>query len=266
MCGAAAATEPIHQEAAQVVATEQVAEGVFVLRLFSDRIARAAKPGQFVHARVGVDRDFILRRPLSVHAASGQSIELLFDVKGKGTRALSRLRPHDVLDILGPLGRGFTIPDGAKRVLIVAGGMGVAPLAMLADELASRHVRMYVALGARTKARMLHLIELKRIAHEVVAVTDDGSLGERGCVTDVVPPLLHPARPDMVYACGPEAMLEVVARQVQPYDIPCEVSLERLMACGVGACLSCAVRTTDGVKRACADGPVFDAREVVWRW
>lgn len=249
-----------------MVATEHVADDVFVVRLFSDRVARAAKPGQFVHVRIGSDRDFILRRPFSLHAVSGQSIEILFDAKGKGTRALSRMRQHDVLDVLGPLGRGFTVPPDTKRALLVAGGMGVAPLAMLAEELQARRIRTYVALGARTKARVLHLIELKRIAHEVAVATDDGSLGERGCVTDLVPPLLHSARPDVVYACGPEAMLEVISRQIRPYDIPCEVSLERLMACGVGACLSCAVRTTDGIKRACAEGPVFDAREVVWGW
>lgn len=254
------------QEAAEVVSIQQVADCVFVMRLFADRIARAAKPGQFVHVRCGTDREFILRRPFSLHTVSGQAVEIMFDVRGKGTRALSRMRPHDVVDVLGPLGRGFSIPAGTRKALLVAGGMGVAPLAMLAEELAALHVRATAALGFRTRARALLVMELKRVAHSVVITTEDGSFGQRGRATDAVPQLLVQSQPDIVYACGPEAMLAEVARHLQPYDTPCEMSLERLMACGVGACLSCAVRTKDGIKRACVDGPVFRADEVVWGW
>jgi dihydroorotate dehydrogenase electron transfer subunit len=256
----------MHQQAAQVVATEHVAEDVIRLRLFADKVAQQAKPGQFVHVRIGTDREYILRRPFSVHAVSGQTLDLLFDVKGRATRSLSRARVHDVLDVIGPLGRGFSIPANAKQALLVAGGMGIAPLAMLAEELWRRKIRVYVALGARTKARVIELVELKRLAREVVVTTDDGTMGERARVTDVVGGLIGRAKPDIVYGCGPEVMLAKLAKVVQPYELRCEVSLERLMACGVGACLSCAVRTTEGIERACAEGPVFDASRVVWQW
>lgn len=254
------------EQSSQVMSSEQLADGVFSLRLFADRIAQAARPGQFVHVRCGTDREFILRRPFSIHGVSGQTIDILFDVRGKGTRALARMRQHDVLDVLGPLGRGFTVKPGVKRALLVAGGMGVAPLSLLAEELSSRAARVYIAYGVKTKSRALRLVELKRLAREVSVATDDGTLGERGPITELLPSLVHQVKPDAVYACGPEPMLREVVRITRPYDVPCEVSLEALMACGVGACLSCAVRTTGGIRHVCSDGPVFEAGEVVWEW
>lgn len=254
------------QQAAQVISNHQVADGVFAVRLFADKIAAAAKPGQFIEVRCGSDRDFILRRPFAVHAVSGQAIEILFDVKGKGTRALARSQPHDVFDVIGPLGRGFSLPSDVKRAVLVSGGMGIASLMMLADELGSMHVRIYFALGAKTKSQLLNIVEIKRLAREVVVATDDGSYGERGAITELVPALVHQAKPDIIYGCGPRPMLSQLARVTRPYEVPCEVSLEALMACGVGACLSCAIRTQSGVARVCAEGPVFAAEEVVWEW
>jgi dihydroorotate dehydrogenase electron transfer subunit len=258
--------QAIFQQPAEVVSVVQRAEGIYMIRLFADKIAAAARPGHFVEVRCGTDRDFILRRPFAVHAASGRTIDILFDVKGKATAALAQARVHDVFDTIGPLGRPFTIKGGTSRALLIAGGMGIAPLAFLAGELQSNHVRIYLALGATSKSRLPELMDLKRAAREMAVATDDGSLGERGVVTQVVPPLLHSSKPEMIYAAGPKAMLAEVARMVKPYDIPTEVSMEALMACGVGACLSCVVRTTEGLKRVCADGPVFPAEQVIWQW
>jgi dihydroorotate dehydrogenase electron transfer subunit len=256
----------VFQQTAEVVSVTQRAESIYLMRLFADRIAGASQPGHFIQVRCGTDRDFILRRPFAVHATDGKTIDILFDVRGKGTSVLARARVHDTFDVLGPLGRPFTIPAGISRAVLVCGGMGIAPLEFLASELSSRHVRLYLALGAKTKSRLPDLMDLKRAAREVVVATDDGSIGERCVVTDLLPQLVHGAKPDVVYAAGPKAMLAEVSRIVQPYNVPTQVSMEALMACGVGACLSCAVRTTEGIKRVCADGPVFPAEQVIWEW
>lgn len=251
-------------ERVEVVANERVARGVGTLTLRAPRIAATVRPGQFVHVRISTGRDFILRRPFSVHRAAGDGIELLYQVLGAGTRALAEKQRGDVMDAVGPLGHGWEVPEAVSHALLVAGGLGAAPLGMLADELAHRGVAATVALGAPTAERLLAREGFERVARRVEVSTDDGSEGRRGLVTELVEDLLVEDRPDVVYVCGPEIMSRTVAGQAAKAGIACQVSLERLMACGVGACLSCVVATTSGQKRACVDGPVFDAGEVVW--
>jgi dihydroorotate dehydrogenase electron transfer subunit len=257
------ATHPL-LERVEVVANERVAPGVGLIALSAPRIAAAVRPGQFVHLRISTGADFILRRPFSVHRAYGDHIELLYQVLGRGTRELADRAHGDVMDAIGPLGTGWNVPDGAAHVLLVAGGLGAAPLGMLAEQLAARGVAVSVAMGAPTAERLVARGVFERVARQVTLATDDGSAGERGFVTGISERLISDGRPSLVCACGPEVMSRSVAAQAEAAGVPCQVSLERLMACGIGACLSCVVTTVRGRKRACVDGPVFDAREVVW--
>jgi len=260
----AAVTEHRLLERATVVANDRVAEGVGLIVLESPRVAAAIAPGQFVHLRITRGADFILRRPFSVHRAYDHRLELLYQVLGRGTRDLAAKERGDEVDLIGPLGCGWRIGDGVRHALVVAGGLGAAPMGMLVERLAERGVAITVAQGAPTAGRLVARELFERQARRVLVATDDGSAGERGFVTTLVEGILATDRPDVVFTCGPEPMERIVAAQAATAGVPCQVSLERLMACGVGACLSCVVATTEGQKRACVDGPVFDAERVLW--
>jgi dihydroorotate dehydrogenase electron transfer subunit len=251
-------------ENVEVIRNERVAEGVGLLVLRSPRIASQVESGQFVHLRIETGTDYLLRRPFSVHRTAGERIEILYQVLGRGTRAMALLGPRDLMDAVGPLGSGWRVPAEASHALLVAGGLGAAPLGMLAERLAARGIAVSVALGAPTSERLVARDLFESVARRVQVSTDDGSAGETGFVTAVSSRLLAEDRPDVVYVCGPEVMARAVATQAADAGVPCQVSLERLMACGIGACLSCVVTTTEGRKRACVDGPVFDAEEVCW--
>jgi dihydroorotate dehydrogenase electron transfer subunit len=246
------------------------------LSLVAPQIASAARAGQFVGLVAGADRSFLLRRPFSIHQVERHgpnfgSIELVFDVVGPGTRALAELRPHDVVDVLGPLGRPFTLPQEPVPCLLVGGGYGAAPLFFLAEELRVRGCRIDFVVGASTGERLFKAIEAKRLGRTAVVTTEDGSFGQRGVVTDALPALMAQARSAMVYACGPMPMLAAVSRVAAAAGVPCEVAVEEQMACGTGICFSCVVPLADpdnpGVTRmvrSCTDGPVLDGAAVAW--
>lgn len=252
-------------ERVRVVANDRIAEGVGLIVLHAPRCAASVKPGQFVHLRVATGADIVLRRPFSVHRAYGDRIEILYQVLGAGTLRLAEKEPGDEsMDLVGPLGHGWEIPEGASHALLVAGGLGAAPLGMLAEQLAERGVAVVVTQGAPTRKRLVAHELFERVARRVEFSTDDGTVGERGFVTAASARVLADERFDVVYCCGPEIMQRAVVAQAREHGVACQVSLERLMACGIGACLSCVVTTTSGLKRACVDGPVFDAEEVAW--
>jgi dihydroorotate dehydrogenase electron transfer subunit len=247
----------------RVLANDQLAEGVGLLSLHAPRCAASVEPGQFVHLRISQGASTILRRPFSVHRKAAERIEILYQVLGAGTRLLADKQPGDEeMDIVGPLGRGWWVPEGTSRALLVAGGLGAAPLGMLAEKLASEGVAVVVAQGAPTSSRLVGRALFDSVARSVHVATDDGSEGCHGFVTGVTERLLSDEEFEIVYCCGPEAMQRIVAHQARSAGAACQLSLERLMACGIGACLSCVVTTTTGRKRACVDGPVFDAGEV----
>jgi len=252
-------------ERVTVIANDPVATGVGLIVLRAPRCASLVRPGQFVHLRVATGADIILRRPFSIHRAYADRIEILYQILGTGTLRLAE-KPvgDDTMDLVGPLGQGWRTPDTLSHALLVAGGLGAAPLGMLAERLAERGIAVTVAQGAPTAERLVARDLFERVARRVELATDDGSVGEQGFVTGPVSRLLAEESFDVVYACGPEPMQRAVASLVSTADAQCQVSLERLMACGIGACLSCVVSTTDGQKRACVDGPVFNAEEVVW--
>jgi dihydroorotate dehydrogenase electron transfer subunit len=256
------------------------------LTLVAPGIAEGARPGQFVHLLAGQDRSFPLRRPFSIHrverpgAALG-TVEVVFDIVGAGTLALSRLRPHDVVDALGPLGRPFDPPPEPVGCLLVGGGYGTAPLFFLATELRVRRCRVDFVIGAATSSRLLDAMEAKRLGHSLTVATDDGSAGRRGLVTDPVGDLLARTRAARVYACGPMPMLAAVSRVAAAAGVPCQVAVEEQMACGTGICFSCVLpvggsgglkpsppegRGSGGTRmvRSCLEGPVFDGAAIAW--
>lgn len=247
----------------QAVVAGQVALAPMVKRLVLEApaIARAAGPGQFVHIRVG-EGLHPLRRPLSIAGVDREagSITVIYRVVGHGTALLAALAAGQTVDCLGPLGSGFD--TAAKRPLLVGGGMGLAPLLFLAKELCPRPVT--VLMGGRTKEELYWRDIFHDVCRSLHVTTDDGSLGRRGFTVDLLPELLAGGGYDRVYACGPRPMMEGVARLAKRQAIPCQISLEDHMACGLGACLSCTCAGTDGRRRkVCSDGPVFWAEEVL---
>lgn len=256
-------------EDARIIENRRLAPRYFRMRLSCPEVARLAQPGQFVMLKVSATGAPLLRRPLGVHRVQAGAFELLYETVGPGTRLLSRMRPGEPVDVLGPLGNGFDLAamrQAGKRVL-VAGGMGVAPLLFLAESLSAEKRRGtrgedLILIGAKTATGVLCLKEFRAAGFRVQVATDDGSRGKKGYVSSLLPEALTASA--HVCACGPRPMLREVSRIVSLRGVRAQVSLEEHMACGIGACLGCAVRTTAGYARVCKDGPVFDAGSIVW--
>ena len=258
----------VYKESAEIVIREQVAEDIFRFTVKSPDIAAASRPGQFVMVRTGDGLDPLLRRPFSIHQVSaGGSVQILFKVIGKGTRALASMEAGRKLDLLGPIGRGFTIAKDSQHIL-VGGGIGIAPLLFLARLIleTSESAFVRVLLGARTKDEIFTLKgDFESMGLEVEAITEDGSLGKQGLVTDLMVDLQQ-KKPVMIYGCGPYPMLKAVVGVCRKNNWKCQVSLETMMACWLAACLGCAVLRADmkGYVHACKEGPVFNADDVAW--
>ncbi len=255
----------MEQTIAHVLRCEDIARDIFLLVLVAPGIAREARPGQFVHIAVPGADGHILRRPISLmgfDAAAG-TLTMAIQVKGEGTRRLRGLRPGDGADVLGPIGRGFEL-RGAGRAFFVGGGVGVAPVRG-ALNVFQRECACEAFFGYRSEAFAYGLEGLGCPAH---IVTDDGTLGERALVTAPLLRAIAAGAPDVIFACGPTPMLRAVQKIALEQNIPCQLSLEERMGCGLGACLvcNCKVHAADGFdyKRVCVDGPVFDAREVLF--
>jgi dihydroorotate dehydrogenase electron transfer subunit len=254
---------------------ERIAPQIFRLCLSSPGIAQEARPGQFVHLRIREGTDPLLRRPFSIHRVDRErgEVRVLYQVVGQGTRLLSRKSVGERLACLGPLGHGFEVSEEGGGVLLVAGGIGMAPLIFLCEDLL-RGQAVTALIGARSRDGILCHDLLRSGGATVHIATDDGSLGHRGLVTDLLNAQLEAGREasasPVVYACGPVAMLRTVAALCRANELPCQVSLESRMACGLGACLGCAVKVRSSIppgyeyKRVCKEGPVFEAEEVIF--
>lgn len=252
---------------------EPVSPDVFRLTFLSKEIAREAQPGQFVMIHPRKFSEPLLPRPFSIHRVKGNRVDLLIRVAGQGTRQLCGLSSGEVLEIKGPLGRGFKL-DPEKDPILVAGGIGVAPLLHLADRLLKIKKNQPVApqrllIGAGSKKELLCLREFKEAGIRVQTATEDGSVGHKGLVTDLLEGLSAKGLDRaMIYTCGPQGMMRAVASWAASRNVPCQVSLEARMACGMGACLGCSVARQDptglSYAKVCQDGPVFEAREVAW--
>jgi len=262
----------------EVLSVKQV--GAYLsMTVVASGIADAAKPGQFVAVAVGGDDGAqLLRRAFSIHKVAsrgvfGGTVEFVFAVHGQGTAWLARRRAHDPIDVVGPLGRPFSLPKDPAHCVLVGGGYGAAPLFMLADALRARGCRVDFVLGAATADRLFGALDAKRMAASVAFTTDDGSYGDRGRVSDVLPSVIDRVRADVVYACGPMPMLEAVyAVAAEAYGgagIPVQVAVEESMACGVGVCMTCVLPAIDDegrtrMVRSCVEGPVFAGDRIRW--
>ena len=259
----------------QVIANEEVAADFYLMRLAAPEIA-ASQPGQFVEVQISQSYAPFLRVPLSVCGVDRKagSVDLLFEDMGPKTHALSLVRSGMELACLGPLGKGFSMPAAEQRAVLVGGGIGIPPLLFLGELLrrAGHHVSLLA--GARIGAKHLPDDMLQAVAQNVRQATDDGSLGYRGLVTDLLEDELVADASCAVYTCGPHGMMAAVAAICDKARVFCQASLEEYMACGFGVCVGCAVEVLpeDGevrspylqYSRVCVDGPVFDARRVNW--
>jgi len=261
----------MYAQTTQLIRREEVAPGYYLLEFDCPQIAAAAQPGQFVHIRVTGGWEPLLRRPFSVmrtNEAEG-SFQVLMRTVGRGTQMLAEAQSGDEFDIMGPLGNGFTLPGPQGEVVLVAGGIGVAPLISLATVLHEPDSYRYARglFGARSADDLCCWLEFSGVCDEFTAVTQDGSAGEQGLATDLLPAELERGA-GCVYACGPALMLAEVAGQCRDAEVPCYVSMEQRMGCGVGACLGCVIPTrasgTKRYQRVCKDGPVFNAEIVDW--
>jgi len=272
------------QSLCSVTSNVEVIPGIHLMWIEAPDIAVAAQPGQFITVQCG---DFTLRRPFSVHQVSSREIALLFNVAGKGTLWLSQRHTSDRIDILGPLGEGFSIEPGARNLLLVAGGIGIAPLVLLMQHAASQYPITLIH-GASTAAQLYtERCQPTAISYQgvqFIPVTEDGSMGKKGMATDILPDFLDWA--DQVYACGPLDMYRAMAITLNPSPLKgeektivgeglvpshnlklrkCQVSLEVRMGCGFGACYSCTINTKKGLKQVCRDGPVFELDDIIWQ-
>lgn len=248
------------------VVKKQVLGGNFVLIVCTDEhnALPPMMPGQFAQLRVDGSKDTYLRRPISIHDldVSHNEISLLIQLVGDGTKALSRLEAGDNLNALLPLGNGFSMPCSPQsRHLLVGGGVGTAPLLYLGREMLKMGARPSFLLGARSASYLLRVDEFEALG-DVYVTTEDGTRGEKGFVTQHS--ILEKEHFDRISVCGPSPMMKAVARYAKQKGIPCEVSLENMMACGLGACLCCVEKTVKGNVCVCTEGPVFDVNELNW--
>lgn len=249
---------------APILKQEALAAHIFRIVLHCPSLTEAAVPGQFVHI---LPPGFTLRRPISICEINKENgtLTIVFEVKGNGTQKIASLRPGETMDVLGPLGHGFTILPEAKHVVLVGGGIGNPPMLTLAQYYGERATAI---CGYRTAGIVTLQKEFQESGANPILCTDDGTAGRHALVTEPLKEILADKKTDMVYACGPRPMLKFVAAVAKKAGVLCEVSMEERMGCGIGACLVCACELEREGKpvmgHVCKDGPVFRAEEVVW--
>lgn len=260
------------QQTVQIISNNTVSPGYFKIRVACGFNYKDSVPGQFVTLRIPGRTEPLLRRPFSINRLlagdnnENLQMDILYRAVGGFTRQLSEMEPGDLIDMLGPVGRGFTVKRHRRPVALAAGGIGVAPLVFLADRLRQTGMEMElvtVFLGGRTKTDILCKDIFADLGADVRVATEDGSAGQQGLVTDPIQAWMDENSPAMIYSCGPDPMLKAVGEMAASRNIYCEVSIETLMACGLGVCMGCAVHTKDageGYRHVCKHGPVFDAK------
>lgn len=248
-----------------IISKKAIAAEIYDMTIRCPHIAKAAVCGQFVNIKAD---GFMLRRPISICGIDKEkgTLRIVFEVRGKGTKALSQLSEGQLIDIVAPLGgRGFTLLEKDKKAVIIGGGIGNPPMVPIAEHYGKNAV---VISGFRNASAVILQKDFAASGAEVILCTDDGSAGRKGFVTEALSEVLNREKPDIIYACGPSVMLKRIIMQAKDAGVKCEVSLEERMGCGVGGCLVCACRTIrDGEEyyaHVCKDGPVFDAEEVLF--
>lgn len=250
----------------QYIITEKsaIARDTYSFTIACPEVAAVAAPGQFVHIRAN---GYTLRRPISICGIDKNkgTLRIVFEIRGEGTAEIAKLNAGDLIDMLAPLGHGFTVDESFGKVVLIGGGIGTPPMLPLAKIYGEKAVAIS---GFRSSAAAILQDDFKAAGAETVLCTDDGSAGIHGFVTQPFTELAEQGGIDTVYACGPMPMLKGIAAICKDKGIYCEISLEERMACGIGACLGCACRTVrndeEYFAHVCKDGPVFKAEEVLW--
>ena len=262
------------QVTGELIATRRV--GAYQhLTFVAPGVAELARPGQFVALAVGGDTSAnLLRRCFSIHKVSpsgtyGGTVDIVVAAHGPGTTWITRLAMHDEVDIVGPLGKPFPLPNEPVPCVLVGGGYGSAPLFWLAEQLAAKGCHVEMVLGAASEDRLFGVVEARRAADGLTVTTDDGSVGTRGWVSDVLPQVIRLSQAGVVYGCGPMGMLRSITEVAAAQDVVAQVAVEESMACGVGVCMTCVMPVTgpDGTTRmvrSCVEGPVFRGDRVRW--
>jgi dihydroorotate dehydrogenase electron transfer subunit len=257
---------------------EEVGPNIYLMGLSAPSITQEAKPGQFIHIKCNSTNNPLLRRPISIHRIDKDKGEIfiLFQVKGKGTKILSERKVEEYLDVIGPIGNGFQLFPQTQKVMIIGGGIGIAPLLAMTEESISKGKEVKALIGAVNKKMITREESLEKLGVKVKVATDDGSYQYKGFVTDLAEEVILGWLPDQIFSCGPKPMLQKIAQLAISKNINCQVSLEERMGCGIGACLGCVCKIKAReknnnqnqikyiYKRVCVDGPIFEASEVVW--
>lgn len=249
-----------------VIVHDRAGKDFYEMELVAPALASSCMPGQFVHVKVGDTLDPLLRRPLSIYDVDKKlgSITLLYKVVGRGTELLTRIKVKENIDVMGPLGRGFSLGNH-RQVLLVGGGVGIAPLVYLTRVLKERGCKVIVLYGAEKREELVAFDRLRKLEADLMVATRDGSAGHKGSVIDLLHKRFIADKVDFIYTCGPEPMMALVKKYADENGIPGEVSLEEHMACGVGACLGCARKLKpedEYYVKVCKDGPVFSMSEI----
>jgi dihydroorotate dehydrogenase electron transfer subunit len=250
--------------AAEVRGKTELFPGIFCITAYAPDIASTASPGQFVMVDCG--KDTILRRPISIHRITNKNeLLLLFRNIGTGTNNMSQIKKGETVDLIGPLGNGFEISGSSKKLLLIAGGMGIAPLVFLAEKALKQGKKVTVFLGTDT-ASQLYPRKLLPHGTDLLIATEDGSKGKKGLITDFIPGIID--KYDQAFACGPVNMYKAltVLLESRGYQKQLQVSLEVRMGCGFGICYGCTIKTETGPKQVCKDGPVFNIKQINWEW
>jgi dihydroorotate dehydrogenase electron transfer subunit len=265
--------EMIYKEEGTLISIERLGERLFRLKIYSPVLSQKALPGNFCHLKVNEGYSPLLRRAFSFHQVERErhNFDMLFKVVGPGTELLSRKNPGDKLGLLAPLGNSFALPKKGEAAVLLAGGMGIAPLFYLLDHLLKRKFspeKITLFYGVKTKDELVLLEELSSLGIRLHLATEDGTIGYKGMLTGLFLQELKEKRlkskKTKFYACGPNPMLKRISETSKKYNLSCQISLENHMPCGIGACFGCVVDTIRGYKRVCKDGPIFDAGEVIF--
>ena len=250
----------------KVIEQYNLGNGYYKIKIYAPKIARRAKPGQFVMLSMWKTKDPFLKRPFSFHNIEPDlgRFDILYKEKGKGTQIMSKSKAGDLVELIGPLGNGFKIPEDINNIAIVARGIGIATLMPLILESKKRGIAIYAFLSAQTGNLLLCSNEINSISKKVFYTTDDGSKGAKGIVTNFLQNVLKEEVIDVVYVCGSKRLTIHIRNLQRKYNFLAFVSLEEHMACGIGACKGCVHKTKDGYKRVCKEGPIFPVEEVIF--
>jgi dihydroorotate dehydrogenase electron transfer subunit len=254
-----------------IIFNQEIAPGICRMRISQADVAQTAMPGQFINVRVGNGGEPLWRRPFSIHAAHPQQhwFEILYRVIGIGTKQLASLSAGKQINFVGPLGNSFNVePSTTDTAIVVGGGLGIAPMVILSQHLVAKNITPVIFYGVRSEPELCSVPELQAYTSDIRFATEDGSVGHKGYITDLVDSFIK-TQADLsrmyMFACGPNPMLDKVGQIAAYYRVPCQVSLETLMACGIGACLGCGMKSTlpdTPYVYVCKEGPVFQAGEI----